>query len=97
MMRILTYILFLICLFSCATETVDRKAFLNAELDRRVSKYENTKMEICRNKINEEISIEVDSMMFYLVQKMRGLSNEMPQRPDRPGRLVDSIELEVNQ
>ena len=84
----------MLILLSCTEEKVDRSVFIQEEVERRVVLYKLQKKEKCEEQLLDEINIEVDSMMYFLVQKMKGMTNEMPNRPDRPGRLVDTINLE---
>ena len=85
-----------ICLlsYSCVTENIDREAFLEQEMEDRINRYKKDQLIDCKVEMLRDINMEVDSMMYFLVQKMKGNTDEMPQRPPRPGRLVDTIELE---
>ena len=79
---------------ACSAEQEDRSVFLKREFEKRKVDYTSDEIAECKAELINTISYEVDSLMFYLVEKMKGNSNEMPARPDRPSRLVDTIELE---
>lgn len=79
---------------SCTTDKIDRKAFVDNEITKKLKQYRSDQVNDCYEDMLEEINIEVDSMMYFLVQKMQGNSDEMPARPARPGRLVDTISLD---
>ena len=91
---IVCFICVMLC--SCVTENIDREAFLEQEMENRINRYKQDQLIDCKVEMLRDINMEVDSMMYFLVQKMKGNTDEMPQRPDRPGRLVDTIELEDN-
>ena len=87
---------FLLSLISCSKEKVDRSKKVQETFEQKRNDYKAIQLENCKEDLFEEISLEVDSIMFFLVQKMNGQSDIMPERPNRPGRLVDTITLEVN-
>lgn len=93
-MRTLFFIL-CISLFSCVKEEEPRGKVIERELQAKVVKYKKKKSKKCQREMMEEISIEVDSIMFYLVAQMNGETDIMPARPARPSRLVDTIKLDV--
>lgn len=80
--------------FSCGPREIDRSKLVEEELTKRINSYKEIRTNKCYEELMEKVNLEVDSMMYYLVQKMNGKSSEMPVRPDRPGRLVDTIMLE---
>lgn len=94
MIRTVYIILSLIILTSCIKEKEDRKSIMDTALQAKVQKYKSKKLNACKTEFMEEINIEVDSMMYFLVEKMNGNSEDMPPRPPRPGRLVDTITLD---
>jgi len=79
---------------SCVGEEEPRQITLDKALAEKVEKYKKKKKLRCKNEMMEQISIEVDSMMFFLVAQMNGETDIMPARPPRPERLVDTIALE---
>ncbi len=97
-MKNLYLVILIFCLFSCIKKEKPRQNFVNGELDKKIKQYEKRKEKRCKKDLMEEITVEVDSIMYFLVAKMNGESEIMPSRPDRPGRLVDTITLEtINQ
>lgn len=94
MRKAIIYVALVFVIVACTTDKIDRKAFVQDEINKKLKQYRNDQATECYEDLLEEINIEVDSMMFYLVQKMKGNSDEMPPRPPRPGRLVDTISLE---
>ena len=83
-------------LFSCEKQELpSRDELIDLELSSRIEKFTVKRKKLCEDKLMEEVEYEVDSMMYYLVSRMTGQDSKAPDRPDRPGRLVDSIELEV--
>jgi len=81
-------------LTSCIKEEEDRQSIMDNALQVKITKYKSKKLIACEEELMEEINIEVDSMMYFLVEKMNGDTEGMPPRPPRPGRLVDTIPLE---
>jgi hypothetical protein len=73
---------------------VDRKAIVLQKYNAKVEAYSISRREKCNDEFYESINLEVDSMMFFLVQKMKGESDKMPERPIRPKTLVDTIVLD---
>ena len=93
------YLLFILSigfLFSCEKQEIpSREDLIELELSSRIEKFTIKRQKRCDDDLMEEVEYEVDSMMYYLVSKMTGQDSKAPDRPNRPGRLVDSIELEV--
>lgn len=87
------YIIILISLFSCVKEEEPRGKVIERELQAKVVKYKKKKAKKCQREMMEDISIEVDSIMYFLVAQMNGETDIMPARPNRPSRLVDTIKL----
>lgn len=87
-------ILFGLTLTSCKKEKVDRNKLIQESLQLKEDHYFNLQYNDCREELYEKINLEVDSIMFFLVQKMKGKNDAMPERPSRPTRLVDTISLE---
>lgn len=83
--------------FSCVQKEEPRYLLIERELKAKVESYEKKKAKRCQQELMEEITLEVDSIMYFLVAKMNGETNIMPARPNRPGRLVDTISLETLQ
>ena len=95
MIRALLYIiLFSLFALSCTKQKVDRNLLMQKSLKEKEDQYYKIQYNNCSEKLYEEINLEVDSIMFFLVQKMKGQNDIMPQRPSRPARLVDTISLE---
>jgi len=91
------YILFILVtltFLSCTKEKVDRNKLIQESLEQKEDHYFQLQYNECREELYEEINLEVDSIMFFLVQKMKGQNDIMPERPSRPARLVDTISLE---
>lgn len=81
-------------MFSCKKEKIDRKALHRVELEKKINNYRLVQSQACSELLLEEITEEVDSLMYFLVQQMNGETGDMPPRPNRPVRLVDTIRLE---
>lgn len=96
MKSIIPIILFsLIFFFSCEKqEQPTREELIDLELSSRIEKFTVKRQNRCEDELLEEVEYEVDSMMYYLVSKMTGQDSKAPDRPNRPGRLVDTIQLE---
>lgn len=94
MKNILSIVFIMVVFAACQPKKIDRKLVVQEELQKRIISYKEVKTEKCKEDMMEKINLEVDSMMYYLVQKMNGTSDEMPKRPNRPSRLVDTITLE---
>jgi hypothetical protein len=88
------YLVILFAFVSCIKEEEPRSKFVDRELQLKIRSYEKKKAKRCHNEMMEEITIEVDSIMYFLVAKMNGETDVMPSRPSRPKRLVDTITLE---
>lgn len=87
-------IAFLFVFVSCKNEKKpSRQELMDLELSQRIEAYKTKKYRECKKKFLQEVEYEVDSMMYYLVERMKGKSDEIPPRPPRPNRLVDTIEL----
>lgn len=93
MKAMISPIILVLVLFSCTTEKIDRSSFVQEETEKKLMLFRVEREEACREEMLEEINMEVDSMMYFLVKKMKGESGEMPSRPIRPKRLVDTISL----
>lgn len=93
-MKQVIIILLCLSLVACVKQEQDRSGLIKKELKLKVEEYKNRRLKTCRKELVSDINIEVDSIMYFLVEKMKGKSDEMPIRPDRPGRLVDTISLE---
>jgi len=81
-------------LAACTGDGIDRKKIVLKTLEEKQTVYKGKMTEKCFDEFFEEINLEVDSIMFFLGEKMKGNTDQMPARPDRPGRLVDTITLE---
>ena len=93
-MKYVMIILLVSLLFSCVKKEEPRQLTLDRALEVKVEGYKKKKARRCTEEMMEEITIEVDSIMFFLVSQMNGETDIMPSRPPRPGRLVDTIALE---
>lgn len=84
-----------LCVFiSCEdNKKPSREELIDKELSQKIYAYRNKKYQECQKQFLTELEYEVDSMMYYLVEKMKGNSDQIPSRPIRPNRLVDTIEL----
>lgn len=89
------YILLVVCLMSCVKKEEPRQKVLDRELQIKINAYKKKKAKYCKRTMMEEISVEVDSLMYSLVSQMNGETDIMPTRPSRPSRLVDTIKLET--
>ncbi len=93
-MKKLFYVVILCALCSCIKEEEPRHLVINRELEKKTKTYTKKRLKRCQSDMMEEITLEVDSIMYFLVAKMNGETDIMPERPQRPKRLVDTITLE---
>lgn len=73
-------ILILIFLTGCANDQAEKEAFIQAEVERRLSDYEESKMEACRDKIMEKVIEAADSIL------LRRAYFDIPDTLDVPGK-----------
>lgn len=88
---------FVVLSISCADEKQNRSLYIQKKYEHKVNQYIKQRRNTCQLEAFEKIHQEVDSLMYFLVQKKRQTNPEMPERPKRPARLVDTIKLETKQ
>ena len=82
-------------IMACSKEEMpSRDELIQVEVDDRADKFLKEKIERCQKTYMSQIEYEVDSMMYFLVQKIKGQDGQMPPKPSRPDRLVDTIKLD---
>jgi hypothetical protein len=85
----------LLFFFACSKNNApSREDLISDEIEFRANKFIQDRVERCRVKYMTQIEYEVDSMMYFLVQKIKGTDDQMPSKPLRPDRLVDTIKLD---
>lgn len=92
--KLYTVLLVAITIASCSKPKMDRSVLVEEALNEKLGLFKRVHDQKCNEDFYEKINLEVDSMMYYLVQKMNGSTDVMPARPPRPGRLTDTIFLE---
>lgn len=69
---------------------------MEERLKLRKQEFISRKLFKCNQAILEEIETEVDLLMYDLLERKKGSNTEIPARPARPNRVVDTIILDAN-